>query len=190
MKIELNSRLAWFESFSFAAKARKAKLTRLDEGFDLVLVNPTSIAGTDGKRLHITHSRHPFDAGLYEVIKMTKTKAVIFKTDANKHFPNYETVIPHHQNLISGFANHWFVEQVLASLGKHNITIQHKFLYPLADLDVKWQVYYGQPEQPVRFISEYSRYTKRWFEAIIMPVTSDWEHIAHTNKSLYKRKIA
>ncbi len=189
-KIELNNRVAWFDSFAFAAKARKTKLTRFDTGFDLVLVNPDSIVGTDGQRLHITHSQHPFEVGLYNVIKLTKTKLIALKTNIEQHFPKYEPVIPHHQNLITGFDDITLIEKVLASLGQHCISINHSYLCPLAELDVHWQLYYGQPEQPVRFISEYNNYSKRWFEAVIMPIAIDWVNIKHITKSLYKRQIA
>ena len=189
--VEITNKAGWFDSMAFPAKARAKKTTRYS--IERLLVNADSIVATDGKRLHITHSKHPLEIGQYNVVKQTKTKISLLKCEDELNWPKYNDVIPHHQNLIikcGSYLEHTFIGQILGSLGKHNITLNYNFLKPLFELDDHWHIYYGSPKQPVRFVSEYNRYAKRWFEAVLMPTNAELDNIRHLTKTECKRKTA
>jgi len=187
--IEITQTEGWFETFHFPTAAISKEKHR--RNLQYLLVKEDAVIATDGRRLHIAHSRHPVEPGFYEVVKRTKSKVIIVKSNSDISYPKYENVIPHHQNIIIDYNRDYYIaESVMCVLGKVNIMLEYAFLQPLAEIDTNWTIYYGNPDQPVRFITPYNSYTKRWLEAVIMPIDNNLAQAQFITKAQHKRSIA
>lgn len=175
-----------FDAFRFVAEARAKKLTRF--AIQNILIAPDYIAATDGHRLHYCYIKHPFDEGLYEVIKAIETILIMVKVTSEYKFPKWQDIVPHHQQYFevgsACYPGH-FTETILAVLGKRNIMLDKDYLKPFSAIDRRWKVFFNGPGRPVRFISyEY----KQLLEAVIMPINGQLDQIKVLTKSERRKK--
>lgn len=166
MKIELSKTNPNFAKIYFVLQAKAKDSSRF--AIESVLIEKGDIVATDGRVLYCLNIKHSFEPGLYEVIKCTKSSIILLTNDNAGKFPTWRDIIPEHETYFTvqgGYGLAYFISQVLGCLGKKNVTVNYEYLKPLADLDMTWDVYFGNPDRPVYFVSDN-------LSAIIMPVIS------------------
>ena len=178
MKIELHRHQTLFEELWFVTQAVAKEQTRF--AIRYIKIEADYIVATDGHRLHVFYGSHGFSCGCYEIIKNTRTAIVLLQTETTKKFPDFQCIIPHHTNSFEQITHLRLTETVIGCLARHDIGICMDYIKPFHNIDRNWQIFYGVPEQPVRFIS----YTNRGrLEAVIMPVNLGYHDIKFTCKS-------
>ncbi len=198
MRIEIGKDDKYMSAWQFVIAARSKDTTRF--ACQSILVQENRIVATDGKRLHVAYYDNPLDStytpGLYEVVKANKSTILLLKKEKDDTFfpSRWQEVIPHYQTFYpvrTGYAYpSRFVELILGLLGKHSISLVCEYLKPLSAIDGVWQVFFGDSEQPVRFVSEYNKHMKYRLEAVIMPINLQLDAIRLTTKAERRHNVA
>ena len=175
MKVELirvtSSLARMYAALKFVISARATESTRY--AINGVHVEPTCIVATDGRRLHIAYIKNDYEAGQYSVIKNDR-EIVLAKDESASPFPKFQDIIPDHENYFQSLCLEHTTERVIGFLGEQGISVCLKYL-GILNLDLDWEVSYGKPEEPVRFMTEPANEIR--YEAIIMPVALNIKEI-------------
>jgi hypothetical protein len=166
MKIEIQKPDTRLEALRFVAQAVAKEPSKYASTY--LQINDGTIVGTDGHRLHIAYIDHAWEPGLYEVIKNTKTKVVLLKTDEQITFPKWLLIVPAYTSYfeVSDTYNGSFVVRTCGLLARHEIGIKDDYIKPLESVGYKWRVYFGDPTRPIKAITEANG---KYLVAVIMP---------------------
>ena len=173
MKIEISKTESshLLPAVRFVVSAAAKEETRY--AINCVQINKNSLVATNGRRLHIAHMEHNWEPGLYEVVKKTKGKIVLIKSETEATFPQWQDIVPAHCNYFRsayyGYGSDLWVDRNVGILARLGIGINSSNLVPLVEYGPRWNIYYGAFDQPLYAVSQGQDDTIKCC-AVIMPV--------------------
>lgn len=166
------------DALRFIVKARAKESTRY--AISAILVEKDCIVATDGRRLHWVNINHPFEEGLYDVVKCTRSYIFLKPHDGKLKFPRWRDIVPKHKIYFTASA----IESAYVGLGGKNIAIKIGFLQNVLEEYEVSEIYIGEPDRPI--------YVKRDdYNAVIMPINHDtitYKAVKSPKKSVKKHK--
>jgi len=179
----------YFEEFRFVLQARATEETK--KALQKLNIENDCCVATDGQRLHVAYMNHNYATGIYEVIKATKTQILLLPVTEVTNFPKWRATIPHYSQYFELASSDLFIPEALGVLGRCGVSLNYKFLLPFCESERNWQVFYNEPDRPVRFISYKKHYNhSSRLEAIIMPLTNNMNSIKCWTKSERRKKVS
>lgn len=166
MKIEITKPNPKLSAFRFVVAAVAKESSRYAIGF--IKIEEGCMVATDGHRLYAAHFNHDYELGLYEVIKNTRSKVILLKTDEAVTFPKWQDIIPPHDHYFdSSCDSGYWVDRTMGILSRLGIGINSDYIGPLCEASINWNVYCGEFDQPVHAVFQSAEIK---FRAVIMPV--------------------